>query len=392
MRSGFSLGKIFGIEIRIDWSWLLIFFLITWNLGTGFGQLHEDWSPTLNWSLAVGAALLFFASVLAHELAHSLMARSQGSPVRRITLFIFGGVSNIEQEPNSPRAEFLITIVGPLTSVLLGFFFVAISGVGMTFAGASVEDPTALLAGLSPLTTMLLWLGPVNFMLGIFNMLPGFPLDGGRVLRSILWAITDNLKQATRWASYVGQSMAWLMIAGGIAMAFGLNIPVLGTGLANGLWFAFIGWFLHSASVASYRRVIVRDILEGIPVRRMMHSDPPTVSADISVNDLVQEIMNKDDHAFPVMEGGRLVGIVTLEDMRGTARESWDSRRVRDIMTPAVELKSISPETDSAEAFRSLTRSDVRQLPVIENSHLAGLLRRRDIVRWLQLHAEASLS
>lgn len=390
-KSGFSLGRIFGIEIRIDWSLLLIFFLIAWNLGTGFMQIHEDWSSSTAWGMAVAAAVLFFGSVLAHELAHSLMARAQGMPVRRITLFIFGGVSNIEKEPNSPRAEFLITIVGPLTSILLGILFTAISGVGAASFNMQMQDPQNVLSELSPLATMLLWLGPVNFMLGLFNLLPGFPLDGGRVLRSILWAASDNLMRATRWASYVGQAMAWLMIAGGIAMAFGFSIPILGTGLVNGLWLAFIGWFLHSASAASYRQVVVRDILEGVRVRRVMQSNPPTVSADITVNDLVQEIMNKDDHAFPVMEGSQLVGIVTLQDMRSVSRETWDQKRVREIMTPKDELMVISPDNDAADALSNLTGRNVRQLPVVENGHLAGILRRRDLIRWLQLHSDSMM-
>jgi CBS domain-containing protein len=254
-----------------------------------------------------------------------------------------------------------------------------------------MQDPQNVLSELSPLATMLLWLGPANFMLGLFNLLPGFPLDGGRVLRSILWAASDNLMRATRWASYVGQAMAWLMIAGGIAMAFGFSIPILGTGLVNGLWLAFIGWFLHSASAASYRQVVVRDILEGVRVRRVMQSNPPTVSADITVNDLVQEIMNKDDHAFPVMEGSQLVGIVTLQDMRSVSRETWDQKRVHEIMTPKEELMVISPDTDAADALSNLTGRNVRQLPVVENGHLAGILRRRDLIRWLQLHSDSMM-
>jgi Zn-dependent protease/CBS domain-containing protein len=371
---------------------LLIFFLITWNLGTGFAQIHEGWSFSLTWGLAVIAALLFFGSVLTHELAHSLMARIQGVHVRRITFFLFGGVSNIEQEPSSPRAEFLITIVGPITSFALGFVFIVLSGVGIGTITTSVRDPSQILSELSPLATMLLWLGPVNLMLGIFNLIPGFPLDGGRVLRSILWAVTDNLVRATRWAYYVGQGMAWLMIGGGIAMAFGFRIPIFGTGFVNGLWLAFIGWFLQSASTASYRQVVIRDILEDIPVSRIMRADPPTVSADITISDLVVEIMNKDDHAFPVVKDNKLIGIVTLQDMRSIPRDTWNQRRVREIMTPRENLIVIDPWMDSADALGNLTRRDVRQLPVVQEARLVGLFRRRDIIRWLQLHADSILS
>jgi Zn-dependent protease/CBS domain-containing protein len=386
------MGRIFGINIRIDWSWMFIFFLITWNVGTGFTQIHEDWSFYLTWGLAVIAALLFFGSVLIHELAHSLMARVQGIPVRRITFFLFGGVSNIEQEPRSPQAEFLITIVGPITSFVLGLLFIALSGVGIDSLSTSMRDPSRVLSELSPLTTMMLWLGPVNLMLGIFNLIPGFPLDGGRVLRSILWAVTDNLLRATRWASYVGQGLAWLLIGSGIAMAFGFRIPIFGTGFINGLWLSFIGWFLHSASAASYRQVVVRDILEDVSVSHMMRMDPPTVSADITVNDLVKEIMNKDDHAFPVVKSNQLVGIVTLQDMRAVPRETWNQKRICDIMTPKEDLIVIEPWVDAADALSKLTRSKVRQLPVVQDAKLVGLLRRRDIIRWLQFHANSTHS
>jgi CBS domain-containing protein len=229
-------------------------------------------------------------------------------------------------------------------------------------------------------------------MLGIFNLIPGFPLDGGRVLRSILWAVTDNLIRATRWASYVGQGMAWLMIGGGIAMAFGFRIPIFGTGFVNGLWLAFIGWFLQSASTASYRQVVIRDILEDIPVSRIMRVDPPTVSADITISDLVVEIMNKDDHAFPVVKDNQLIGIVTLQDMRSIPQDTWNQRRVREIMTPRENLIVIDPWMDSADALGNLTRRDVRQLPVVQEAKLVGLFRRRDIIRWLQLHADSILS
>ncbi|MDF1500042.1 MAG: site-2 protease family protein [Anaerolineales bacterium] len=389
--SGFKLGTFFGIDIYIDWSWLLIFLLISWNLGSGFGEIHPDWSTTLQWSMAVLAALLFFASVLAHEMAHSLVAQRQGLPVRRITLFLFGGVSNIEREPPSPKAEFLISIVGPLTSIALGIGFILISGVGLSSLSIPGDQPLQALSDLGPITTMLLWLGPINLLLGVFNLIPGFPLDGGRVLRSILWAGTGNLKRATRWASYAGQLVAWLMIGGGIAMIFGVQIPFFGTGFVSGLWLAFIGWFLHSASVSSYRQVVVRDILEDVPVGRMMRRDAPTVQPDISISNLVQYIMDSDDYAFPVVDGDELVGVVTLDDVRSVSKERWDEVPVRQAMTPRAQLETVDPTFDAADALQKITASDIRQLPVIEDGKLVGLLRRRDLVRWLQLHAESEI-
>jgi Zn-dependent protease/CBS domain-containing protein len=392
MRSGFRVGRLFGIDIFIDWSWLLIFLLITWNLLAMFGQLHPDWGTGLRLAIAVAASLLFFASVLAHEMAHSLMARAQGIPVRNIILFLFGGVSNIEREPPSPRAEFLITIVGPITSVVLGFLFI---GAAIAFTGpldpAVAADPAQLIARLDPVTTLLFWLGPINILLGIFNMIPGFPLDGGRILRSVLWAITGNLRRATRWASRVGQLVAWLLIITGIAMVFGVQVPFFGTGLLGGLWLAFIGWFLNSAAIQSYQQVVIRDVLEGVHVERMMRSSPPTVSPDISVDNLVyDEVMRTDEHAFPVQQDGRLLGLVTLEDIRKVPRPEWPQVRVGQIMTPAEELLVVRPHDDASEALQKLSQRDVRQLPVMRNGDMVGLLRRQDIMRWLQFHSDFS--
>jgi Zn-dependent protease/CBS domain-containing protein len=343
--------------------------------------------------MAIIASILFFTSVLAHELAHSLASRARGIPVRRITLFLFGGVSNIQREPKTPMDEFLVTIVGPVTSLVIGALFILFSGVTPGALTETTPDRMNALADFGPVTTLLLWIGPINIVLGIFNLIPGFPLDGGRILRSLLWAITENLKKATQWASYVGQGIAWLMIGSGFAMIFGVQIPFLGTGLVSGLWIAFIGWFLHSAAVSSYRRIVIRDILEDVPVSYMMRRDAPTVSPDSSVSDLVHDrMMRTDEHAFPVKDAGRLVGLVTLDDVRNVSRERWETTTIRDIMTPAPELEMIRPDEDASDALQKLQAKDIRQLPVLEDSRLVGLLRRRDIVKWLQLHSNATLS
>ncbi len=390
LRSGFGIGRWFGIKVRIDWSWLLIFFLVVWNLGIVFTQFHPAWSLALVWGLAVLASLLFFLSVLAHEMAHSLVARSRGLPVNSITLFLFGGVSNIEKEPPSPQTEFLMAIVGPLTSLVLGGILLLLSGFigrGSIGAAASVGG---LIGNLSPTATLLLWLGSVNVLLGIFNLIPGFPLDGGRVLRSILWGITGNMRKATRWAAWVGQGIAWLFILAGIAMAFGVRLPFFGTGLLSGLWLAFIGWFLNSAASQSYRQVVIQDILEDVPVSRIMRPDPPTVPSNIYIDELVNErVMRSDDHAFPVVDNGALLGIITLDDIRKVPREQWNQVLIKDAMTPVGKLITITRNSDAAEAMRILSTSDIRQLPVVgANQELIGLLRRRDLIRFLQIHSE----
>jgi Zn-dependent protease/CBS domain-containing protein len=389
MKSGFRAARLFGIDIFIDWSWLLIFLLVTWNLAASiFPAVHPSWSPALNLILALAASLLFFGSVLAHELAHSIVATWRGLPVRSITLFIFGGVSNIEREPASPGTEFLVAIVGPLTSLVLGAVLLML---GAVLAG-NLHPPggnvTQLLAGLGPVATLLLWLGPVNIVLGVFNLVPGFPLDGGRVLRSILWAISHNLGLATRWATWVGQAMAWLLIVAGIAMAFGYQLPFFGSGIVGGLWLAFIGWFMNNAASQSYQHVVVEDMLRGVPVARLMRANTPSVASNFPVSRLVDDyLMRDEDSAFPVVEGDRLVGLVSLEDVQKVPRQAWDTTLVSQIMTPASQLDLVSPREEVSAALSKLAQRDTSQLPVLEGGHLVGMLRQRDVMRWLQLQS-----
>lgn len=386
MRGGIPLGRMFGIAIRVDWSWLFIFLLVTWNLTIGFAQLHPDWSMVLTLGIAVIAALLFFASVLAHELAHSLVAKAQGLSVRNITLFLFGGVSNIQQEPPSAWAEFLIAIVGPLTSIIIGIICLLLAGVASL--GNAVAAPMQMLAQISPLTTLLLWLGPINILLGVFNMVPGFPLDGGRVLRAVLWGATNSFRTATRWASWIGQAIAWLMIALGIAVIFGLRFPILGTSFISGLWLAFIGWFLNTAAVQSYQQIVIRDMLEGVPVSRLARTHVPTVAPNETVETLVHDlVMGTDERAFPVIQQDSLVGLVCLDDIRKVPRTAWNTTTVQQIMTPADQLIQVAPEEDAGEAFEKLVRRDVNQAPVMQADHFVGMLRLRDIVRWLDLQS-----
>ena len=259
-RGGIRIVRIFGITIRVDWSWLIILALVTWNLSRVFGRVRPDRNAALTWGLSLAAALLFFTSVLVHELAHSLVARWRGIPVDEITLFLFGGVSEIEEQPDTPGGEFLMAILGPVTSVIVGFIFLVLAGMAgarVTLQGdpgAVVGDPEGTLSQLTAMTTLLVWLGSINIILGVFNMVPGFPLDGGRVLRSIVWALTGSLEAATRFASIVGLVIAWAMIAAGALMVFGVSIPFFGSGFVSGLWLGMIGWFLHSAAMRHLRR------------------------------------------------------------------------------------------------------------------------------------------
>ncbi|HZS09129.1 MAG TPA: site-2 protease family protein [Blastocatellia bacterium] len=389
MNRGLRVGRVFGINIHIDASWILIFLLVTWSLAMGLlPSWHPAWSSWLNWAVALAGSLLFFLSILLHELSHSLVARARGLPARRITLFLFGGVSNIEREPPTPKTEFLMAVVGPLTSIVLGAGMIAMSTLSLRRTEAVLSDPQAAMAGLGPVSTLLLWLGPVNIFLGLFNLLPGFPLDGGRILRAILWNATNDLQKATRWAAGAGRVTGWLFILAGIAMTFGVSVPIFGSGLAGGLWLVFIGWFLSDAAVKSYQQTIITDLLENVPVSRLMRSDVPVVPPTLPVGSLVYDwIMGSDEQAFPVMEGDELVGLVSLEDVRKVPREAWDQTTVGEIMTRAGQLDVVAAREDASGALEKLTRRDAGQIPVVENGHLVGLLRRSDIIKWLQLQS-----
>jgi Zn-dependent protease/CBS domain-containing protein len=389
MNRGFRVAKLFGIKIKVDWSWLLIMLLIVWNLSSAFSDVHPDWGLIFTVTMGVVAALMFFLSVLLHELAHSLVAKSQGIPVNSITLFLFGGVSNIKDEPKSPGNEFWMAILGPATSLVIGFGLLLLSGIGLNLQNLQQIQPMEFLGELSAVRTLTIWLGSINVMLGFFNLIPGYPLDGGRVLRSIFWAISNNLRKATRWASYVGQAIAWALIVSGIAMVFGFRIPILGQGLINGIWLIFIGWFLNNAAIQGYQQLVIRDVLEDVPVRRMTKRNPPIVPPNISVDKLVEDyIMQHDDHAFPVIENDRLVGIVCLDDVRRLPGLERTSTKVSEIMTPRGELITVSPDEDASEALRLISTQSVRQLVVLDGDQLFGLVRRRDIVRFLQLQSD----
>lgn len=396
MRGRFVLGRVFGIRIEVHPSLAIIFGLILLSLGAGaLPAWHPGWSPLLTWSTALGASVLFFASVLVHELAHTLVGRFYGIPINSITLFLFGGSSNIEEEPPSARSEFWMAIVGPLTSVLLGFGFLWLGGF---LAGGPLQvsnDPEAVMKGLGPLPTLLAWLGSINILIALFNMLPGFPLDGGRVLRSLLWGITGDLERATRWAGRFGWGIGWLLIATGIAMAIGIRIPVLGTGLVSGLWLAFIGWFLKRMATASYERLLLSDV----PVRRLLDPQARTVPYNLSVAELIEEhLLRGEAEPILVVDGDRLIGGVRLADLAGRVggtpngsplhgvRAGDDLIAVEAVMRSLEDLQTLDVGADLGDAMGTLMSGSDDQVPVIDrDGHLAGVLKKRSVARWLIL-------
>ncbi|MGM0575413.1 MAG: site-2 protease family protein [Myxococcota bacterium] len=389
--TGMNLGRLFGIRVRVDASLLIIFALVVFNLGAGvFPHWHADWGLALTWGVALGAAILFFLSVLAHEMAHSLVARAYGIPVRSITLFLFGGVSDIQREPPSPKSEFVMAAAGPLTSIGLGFLLLWLAGLASNVNMADVEQAQEAFAALGPGVTLLVWLGTINIILGFFNLIPGFPLDGGRVLRAILWGATGDLMKASRWAAMIGQLTGWAFIGVGVAMVFGIRVPIFGTGLVSGLWLAFIGWFLSRAAAASFGQVVIRNALEDVPVERVMSTDAARVPAGLSLEDLVDDwMMRTDQRAFPVEdEDGHVVGLVCLDDVRNVPRGDRPDTRVRDVMTPTERLTTLTPRDSAADAFLELSRNEFGQIPIVDRGQWRGFVRRQDILRWLELHAD----
>ncbi len=379
-----KLGRIAGIEIRVHYSWLFVALVVTWSLAAGyFPARYRSWSAEAYWIAGIAAALLFFASVLLHELAHSLVARARGSRVQSITLFIFGGVSTIRDEPSSAGDEFAIAVVGPLSSLLLAGIFWVI--------GAAVP-PAGPATG--PAHAVLTYLAFINAILAVFNLLPGFPLDGGRVLRSALWAATRSLQRATELAAYVGHTIAYLLIFWGITQAFS-------GALLNGMWTVFIGWFLDGAATAARRGQEQRAALRGLRVAELMEANPPVATPAMSVQEFVfLYALRHGRRALPVVEPPgpesapgtppRLLGLVTITDVKEVPQPEWATTSVAQIMTP-MPLRTVTPDTLVEEALRLLVDGSLNQVPVVLGDRLVGLLTRADLLRYLQLREELHL-
>ncbi len=368
MKNAWKIGRIFGIDINIDSSWFIIFILFTWVLaGNYFPHAFPHWSRALYWGIGFLTSLLLFASVLIHELAHSVVATRQGEKVSSITLFILGGVSQITEEPKEPVKEFTMAFVGPFSSLVIASFFYILSG---------------LLRGVStPLRASASYLAVINVGLAVFNLIPGFPMDGGRILRSVIWKITGDLKKATRIASLAGQGFAFLLIFLGLLQFL--------RGIFSGLWLVLIGWFLHSAATRGYDQVRIKTALQGMKARDLMNREFETVAGSLSVQALVDDyILKKKERVFLVTDRGGLQGIVCLEDVKGMPREKWGTARVGEIMTPREKLEAVGPDADGNQILASLTGRDVHQVPVMEGDKVTGIICRTDILRVLQLRSE----
>ena len=376
MQSQIKLGRIFGIEIGLHYSWLIIAILIATSLARHFSEAHPNWQAATIWTTAIVTAFLFFAAIILHELSHAAIARLRGLPVRSITLFALGGVAQIGKEAADAKTEFWMGIAGPVTSALIGVVCVGIAWIlGWTFA---VEPGT-------PVTAMLVWLGYINFGLAVFNMVPGFPMDGGRVLRGVIWWITGNAAKATRAAAATGQVIAYGFIVLGILRFFG------GAGL-SGLWIAFIGWFLLSAAHASTAQAEVTETFRGVRVADLMTRDCIQVDGNTNLQTFVHEfLLRTGRRCFLVAEKGTFTGLITLNEVKDIPQERWPFTTVYDVMVPPERLRTVTPDTSVAEALEIIGRENIHQLPVVSNGRLEGMISRDQIMNQLLTRAELKM-
>jgi len=376
MKSRLKLGTIFGVQLGLHYSWFVIALLIAFSLAAHFRAVNPYWSSATVWGAALITAVLFFASLILHELSHAVIAKLRGLPIHQITLFLLGGVAQIEKEPTDASTEFWMAIVGPLTSFAIGFCLLAVAvGSGWT---RGTTPPTPGLA-------IVVWLGYINLLLGAFNLIPGFPLDGGRILRSIVWWITKDETRSTRIAVQVGQVVAVLFIAYGIFEFFAGFV-------VNGIWLAFIGWFLLQAASATYMHTQAAGLLRNLRVRDLMSTDCQLVSPDSILQDIVHEAITRTGaRCFLVVDGRRFLGMITPADIRTVDSSLWPQKVARDVMRPPSRVHSASPEMPAIQALETMARENINQMPVLSDGSVQGIISRAHLLRVLQMRAELGL-
>jgi len=372
MGGAINLGKIFGIQLRLHYSWFAIFALLILAL------VSPDWNSGFAWGIGVATSLLFFTSVVAHEMAHSLVGRANGIPVTSITLFIFGGMAMMTREASRPNAELKMAAAGPICSAAIG---------GICFLIRALLGP-----GVPPLVaTMVLWLGVMNLALAVFNLIPGFPLDGGRIFRATIWRRSGDFRRSTRIATRVGRGVGYFFISGGIAVAvlslFGMS--PFGLNAFSGVWLAFIGWFLKNAAENSYRQSEFREALRRFTAAQVMLSSYPVVPPDITLSHLVEEHIFPAGHRlFMVGRDARAEGILPLDSIKSVSRRNWDSTLVRDIMTPLDKLRTVPSEESALRLLELMNESGINQVLVVGDGRVIGLVTRERLTGFLRTHTE----
>ncbi len=365
---GVKLFKLFGFEVRIDMSWIFIAVLISWSLAKGFfPNNYNNLEPETYWWMGIAGALGLFVSIIIHELFHSLVARRFGIQMRGITLFIFGGVAEMDEEPDSPKSEFFMAGVGPLVSLIISFIFY-----GLYYWGNKSEWPTASIGVLN----YLWW---INLLLAGFNLLPAFPLDGGRVFRSALWRFKGNIQWATRIATRVGRGFGLFLII------IGIYYILIGA-FINGMWWVLIGVFLRNASQMSYQRTLIRKALEGESAGKFMKKDPVTVPSSTTIDNLVQNYIYKYHYKmFPVVDGKNLIGCISTTQVKEIPRAKWSRYKVSDEVKHCSPENSVSPDTDAMEVFSIMSKTKNSRLMVIKNNKIIGVITLKDMLEFLAL-------
>lgn len=363
---GIRLGKVLGFDVSLDASWFIILFLVLWSFTAGvFPAQVPGLTPPVYLAMGTAGALLFFVSLLAHELSHSLVARRKGIAVEGITLFLFGGVARTRSEAGSPGDEFWIAIVGPLMSLAIGALMLLAAGLGIRI-------------GVHPgVVAVLQYIALLNIVLAIFNMLPGFPLDGGRVLRAIVWKVTGSLGRATRVASLGGQGVGYLLIAVAVWQAIGGNVM-------GGVWLGFIGWFLRNAAVSAFQQHRLHEVLEEITARQILTPVPETVPPDITLEDLTdRHFMRRRFRAFPVVENDAPVGLISVNQVRDVPRADWAHRTAREAMTPLGEAIVVGPDDSLTAVLDKVRSAPAHRVLVIGNGRLEGIITASDLASWI---------
>lgn len=365
------LGRIFGIEIGLDYSWFVIFVLLTWMLASSYypGEF-KNWSPWLYWLTGAVTAIMLFGSVLLHELGHSVVALRYKIPVRSITLFIFGGIAQIGAEPPSAKAEFFIAVAGPLVSLVLAVLFHAL---------------LPLLSGTEPLLGVAKYLAYINTALVLFNLIPGYPLDGGRVFRAIMWAVTGNMARSTVIAANVGRFFAFLFIFAGTWQMFAGNV-------GGGLWIALIGWFLDNAASVQILQVTLQGVLTGHRVSQAMSTHFAVIPENLTLQQLVDEhILSSGQRSFLVNRGDQTIGLMTLHRVKEVPRREWTTKTVAEVMLPFEKLICVAPDTELWPALQQMDRNGVNQMPVVRDRRVVGMLSREDAITFLRTLQEVGI-
>ncbi len=367
----FNLFKLMGFQVRIDLSWIFIAVLVAWSLSTGFfPSYYHGLEPGTYWVMGIIGAIGLFLSIIVHEFSHSLVARRYGMPMKGITLFIFGGMAEMSDEPTSAKAEFMMAMVGPFSSIVIAGVFYSIY-----FAGKGTVP--------EPVNGVIEYISFINGMLAAFNILPAFPLDGGRVLRSILWAIKGNVRWATRISSSVGSAFGILLIILGV-----LNI--LRGDFVGGMWWFLIGLFLKSAAGMSYQQLLTRRALEGESVRTFMKKEPITVSPSVTLDTLVEDYVYRYHYKmFPVVsDSDKIDGCITTNDIKAVPREEWKMKRVSDILKTCSVDNTIQADSDAISALSKMTRTGASRLLVVEGNRLAGVIALKDMLKFLSMKVD----